>query len=163
MEMMMGMSRLADDYGLEVWIWYPAMDRDYSDPQTVEFALREWGEVFAKLPRIDAVLVPGGDPGHTQPKFLMALLEKQTQNLNRYHPKAQMWVSPQSFNQVWLDEFIGILTQQQPKWLSGIVFAPQVRVALPKLRELVQSNIQSATIRTLHTLANVNIRFPSGM
>ena len=67
MEMMVGMSRLLDDYGLDVWIWYPAMDRDYSDPATVASALKEWDEVFRKLPRIDAVFVPGGDPGHTQP------------------------------------------------------------------------------------------------
>ena len=110
MEMMQGMSRLADAYGLDVWIWYPAMDKDYSDPKTVESALQEWGEVFAKLRRIDAVFVPGGDPGHTQPKVLMALLEKQTENLHRYHPKAQMWVSPQGFNQAWLDEFLDILS-----------------------------------------------------
>jgi hypothetical protein len=137
MEMMVGMSKLADDYGLDVWIWYPAMDKDYSDPATIEFALKEWGEVFRKLPRIDKVFVPGGDPGHTQPKFLMALLEKQTENLHRFHPKGQMWVSPQSFNQTWLDEFLGILNRDRPAWLSGIVFGPQVRISLPKLRELV--------------------------
>jgi len=59
MEMMIGMSQLADDYGLDVWIWYPSMDKDYSDPKTVEFALKEREEVFKKLPRIDAVFVPG--------------------------------------------------------------------------------------------------------
>ena len=32
MRMMIEMSRLLDEYGLDVWIWYPAMDRDYSDP-----------------------------------------------------------------------------------------------------------------------------------
>ena len=26
------------------------MDADYSDPETVEFALKEWGDVFKKLP-----------------------------------------------------------------------------------------------------------------
>ena len=137
MEMMQGMSRLADAYGLDVWIWYPAMDKDYANAKTVESALREWGEVFSKLSRIDAVFVPGGDPGHTQPKVLMALLEKQTENLHRYHPKAQMWVSPQSFNQAWLTEFVDILKREQPGWLSGVVFGPQVRVSLPQLRELV--------------------------
>ena len=78
MEMMVEMSRLAIDYGLDVWIWYPAMDANYAEPKTEEFALREWGEVFSKLPRVDAVFVPGGDPGHTQPKVLFGLLEKQT-------------------------------------------------------------------------------------
>src|SRR6478672_8615144 len=86
MRMMIEMSRLADEYGLDVWIWYPAMDRDYADPKTVASALEEWGEVFRKLPRVDAVFVPGGDPGHTEPKVLMAFLEKETAMLRRYHP-----------------------------------------------------------------------------
>jgi hypothetical protein len=136
-DMMVGMSQLAKDYGLDVWIWYPAMDPDYADPKTLEFALREWGEVFQKLPRIDAVFVPGGDPGHTRPKVLMALLEKQTKNLHRHHPKAQMWVSPQSFSAEWMDEFLGILRSESPSWLSGVVYGPQVRGSLPELRKAV--------------------------
>ena len=125
MRMMIELSRLLDAYGLDVWIWYPAMDRDYTDPATVESALHEWGEVFRQLPRVDAVFVPGGDPGHTAPQPLMALLAKETEVLHRYHPRAQMWVSPQSFNQAWLDEFLAILRNQQPAWLSGVVFGPQ--------------------------------------
>lgn len=46
-DMMVEMSRILDEYGLDVWIWYPAMDRDYSDPKTVEFAIQEWAEVFS--------------------------------------------------------------------------------------------------------------------
>jgi hypothetical protein len=137
MRMMTEMSRLADSYGLDVWIWYPAMDKDYSDPATVEFALHEWEEAYKKLPRIDAIFVPGGDPGHTEPKYLMALLEKQTALLHKYHPKAQMWVSPQSFNKEWMDEFLGILKNEQPAWLTGVVFGPQVRLSLPQLRAAV--------------------------
>jgi hypothetical protein len=137
MQMMVEMSHLADSYGLDVWIWYPAMDKDYSDPKTVEAALEEWGEVFRQLPRIDAVCVPGGDPGHTEPKYLLALLEKETEVLHRYHPKAQMWVSPQSFDQAWMDQFLGILRNQPPAWLSGVVYGPQVRMSLPQLRAAV--------------------------
>jgi hypothetical protein len=133
MEMMVGMSQICADYGLDVWIWYPAMDADYADPKTVEHALVEWAEVFKSLPRIDAVFVPGGDPGHTRPKVLMALLEKQAENLRRYHPKAQMWVSPQSFSREWFDEFLKLM-QAEPAWLAGVVFGPQVRVTLPELR-----------------------------
>jgi hypothetical protein len=136
MEMMVEMSRLAKEYGLECWIWYPAMDKDYSNPDTVSAALREWGEVFRRLPRVDAVFVPGGDPGHTEPRYLMALLEKQTANLKRYHPQAQMWVSPQGFNAPWMEQFFGLM-DQQPAWLSGIVFGPQVRVNLPELRQRI--------------------------
>jgi hypothetical protein len=136
MEMMIGMSKVCADYGLDVWIWYPAMDSDYSDPKTVEFALKEWAEVFKKLPRIDAVFVPGGDPGHTRPLHLMALLEKQTESLHRYHPKAAMWVSPQSFDREWMDEFLD-LVKKEPAWLGGIVYGPQTRLTLEQLRAAV--------------------------
>ena len=137
MQMLVAMSRLLDEYGLDVWLWYPAMDSDYADPATVDFALREWGDVFRQMSRLDAVFVPGGDPGHTRPKVLMALLAKETEVLHRHHPKAQMWVSPQSFSQAWLDEFIGILKEERPSWLSGVVFGPQVRLSLPKLRAAI--------------------------
>ena len=137
MEMMTGMSRIADSYGLDVWVWYPAMDNDYSNPIVVESAIHEWGEVFKNLPRVDNVFVPGGDPGHTRPKILMALLEKQTENLHRYHPNARMWVSPQGFDEVWMNEFLDILNRDQPTWLGGLVYGPQVRISLPRLRELV--------------------------
>lgn len=135
LDMMMGMSKLADDYGLDLWIWYPALDKDYADPATVELALKEWEVIYKSLPRIDEIFVPGGDPGHTPPKPLMNLLEKQTELLHKYHPKARMWVSPQGFSKVWLDEFIGMLEKGQPKWLAGIVFGPQQFYSLKEMRQ----------------------------
>jgi len=136
MEMMVDMSRVADEYGLDVWVWYPAMDADYADPKTVEFALREWEEVYKRLPRIDVIFVPGGDPGHTQPIPLMALLEKQAALLRKYHPKAQMWMSPQGFHKEWDDEYFKIM-KTEPKWLDGIVFGPQNRIDLYELRKAI--------------------------
>jgi hypothetical protein len=136
LRMMTEVSRIAAEYGIAVWAWYPAMDADYANPKTVEFAIKEWGEVFKALPRLDAVFVPGGDPGHTRPKVLFELLEKQTANLRKYHPKGQMWVSPQSFDRDRLDEFLGLL-KAEPAWLTGIAAGPQVRVDLPELRKLV--------------------------
>lgn len=136
LEMMIKMSKLADDYGIDLWIWYPAIDGDYSEPAMVEFAIKEWAEVFKVLPRIDVVFVPGGDPGHMRPMHMMNLLEKQTVSLKKYHPKAQIWMSPQSFNRVWFNEFIEIM-KGQPKWLSGIVFGPQNLIELKTLREVI--------------------------
>ncbi len=136
MEMMVEMSRLADEYGLDVWVWYPAMDEDYSKPEIVEFALKEWEDVYRRLPRIDAVFVPGGDPGHTPPGPLMALLEKQAALLRKYHPNAQMWMSPQGFNKTWEDEFFAFM-KTEPKWLDGMVFGPQIRTGLYELRAAI--------------------------
>ena len=135
-DMMAAVSGIADAYGIDLWIWYPAMDRDYSKPETVDKALAEWGDVFARLPRIDAVFVPGGDPGHTQPKYLMALLEKETEVLHRTHPDAEMWMSPQSFTPEWMAEFLEIM-KGEPAWLTGLVYGPQNRIGLPELRAAV--------------------------
>ncbi|MBI4600678.1 MAG: hypothetical protein HY721_01835 [Planctomycetes bacterium] len=137
MDMMRGMSGLLDAYGLDVWIWYPAMDADYADPQAVERALAEWEDVFRRLPRVDAVFVPGGDPGHTRPKVLLAFLEKVAPALRRHHPRAEMWLSPQSFSKEWLEELLGILKAEEPGWLEGLVYGPQVRGSLAELRAAV--------------------------
>jgi hypothetical protein len=142
MEMMVDMSQLADDYGLDVWIWWPAIDGDYSDPKVVEAGLKEREEVLRLLPRIDVVFVPGGDPGRTHPEILLPFMEKHKQVLNRYHPKAQIWVSPQGFDRGgsrrgWLRAFFDILQTEEPKWLDGIVFGPQVETTLANLRKEV--------------------------
>jgi hypothetical protein len=135
-EMMEEMSRIADEHALDVWIWYPALDEDYSDPAAVEFALNEWAEVFRRLPRIDHVYVPGGDPGHTRPRHLMALLEKQTASLNRYHPGAKTWVAPEGFAKEWMEEFFEILAAE-PEWLGGVVHGPWVSDSIPEFRRRV--------------------------
>ena len=143
LEMMIDMSQLAADYGLDVWIWFPAMEDDYSKDKTVQASIEEWAEVFRSLPKIDVVFVPGGDPGNTHPTQLMPFMEKQKKNLTKYHPNGQLWMSPQGFDwkrkgrKGWLKAFLDILQQEEPTWLDGIVFGPQVAISLPKLREVV--------------------------
>jgi hypothetical protein len=137
-EMMVRMSHIADSYGIDVWVWYPAMDRDYSNPQTVDAALQEWRSVLAPLPRLDAIFVPGGDPGHTEPKYLLALLEKQKKSLVQDHPNLQAWVSPQGFDADWMKEFMTIISQPETEaWLDGVVFGPQSRLSLDEFRSQV--------------------------
>jgi hypothetical protein len=142
LEMMVDMSQLADDYGLDVWVWWPAIDGDYSDPKVVEAGLKEREEVIKRVPRIDVVFVPGGDPGNTHPKTLLAFMEKQKKSLNKYHPKAEIWLSPQGFDwkshrEGWMPAFIDIMQKDQPAWLDGIVFGPQIKMSLPELRRLI--------------------------
>ena len=134
--MMAEQSRLGDEYGQDIWIWYPALDENYGDPKDIEFALKEWEVVYKRLPRIDFMFVPGGDPGHTRPVHMFDLLEQQTALLKKYHPKAEMWMSPQSFNAEWMEEFFDLM-EKEPEWLGGIVFGPQQRISLPELRRRV--------------------------
>ncbi|MHC4805667.1 MAG: PA14 domain-containing protein [Planctomycetota bacterium] len=139
LEMMIAMSQLADDYGLDVWIWYPVVDDENLDEEAINKALEDREEVFKSLARIDAIFVPGGDPGEVHPKQLFALMERLKKVLNKYHPDAHVWVSPQGFD--WDDGgagytkiFYDIIQNEQPKWLDGVVFGPQVRDNLKILR-----------------------------
>jgi hypothetical protein len=50
-----------------------------------------------------------------------------------------MWVSPQGFTQEWLDQFLAILKEDEPAWLTGVVHGPQVRISLAELRKAVPS------------------------
>src|SRR5690348_11187573 len=50
-----------------------------------------------------------------------------------------MWMSPQSFDQKWFEEFLGLLHPQLPKWLSGIVYGPQIRLPLHEFRKTIPS------------------------
>ncbi|CAN5460403.1 hypothetical protein BH09VER1_BH09VER1_25440 [soil metagenome] len=136
LEMMAEMARITAEYGLDVWVWYPALG-DYTTPEKVEAALVEWGEVFARLERVDAVLVPGGDPGDTALHDLLPLLEKQTANLRKYHPRATMWLSPQGFKGAEMQAFFDHLKQQSPDWLAGVVFGPWVHEDLAAFRAKV--------------------------
>jgi hypothetical protein len=138
MEMMTGVSKIAARYGLDVWIWYPAMDSSYASPAAIDAAVKEWGEVLSKLPRVNALFVPTGDPGDVPPGELMTMLAHQAGQLNRLHPGARVWISMQSFTQRQFDEMLDIL-DSEPDWLAGIVYGPQTRISIAKLREVLPS------------------------
>lgn len=136
MEMMVEMSRLADKYGLDVWVWYPALDESYTTEADLTRALAEWEGVLEQLPRVDAIFVPGGDPGHTEPSVMFRLLERQTANIRKFHPKVTMWMSPQGFTAQWMDTFYGLM-DKQPAWLTGLVIGPQNRDTLATVRSRI--------------------------
>jgi len=136
LEMMTGMSKIAAEYGLDVWIWYPAMEANYSTPEAIDAAVKEWGSVLAKLPRVDALFVPTGDPGDAPPNEYMAMLAAQAEQLKRLHPNAGIWISMQGFTQPQFDEMLAIL-KKEPEWLAGIVHGPQTRISVARLREIL--------------------------
>ncbi len=71
----------------------------------------------------------------TPPKYLMALLEKQTAVLRKYHPHAQMWIAPQFGYQQRMDEFFDVLNTE-PQWLGGVIHASHMPLTLAQLRAL---------------------------
>lgn len=138
LEMMVGMSQLADDYGLDVSIWYPAMDTSYATEEEIKAGLAEWHGVLSKLPRVDAIFLPFGDPGEAPPHHLLALLERQAEQLEHLHPGVEMWVSLQGLTQHDFHELLIQLNADLP-WLTGVVHGPQTRVSVAELRETLPS------------------------
>ncbi len=96
--MMIQLSEIIDSYGMDVWIWYPVVDDDDLNEKAIVKALKVREKVFKALPRIDVIFIPGGDPGEVYPDKLFTLMERLKKVLNKYHPGAEVWVSPQGFD-----------------------------------------------------------------
>ncbi|WP_421826043.1 hypothetical protein [Larkinella sp.] len=135
-------SRICREYGLDVWMWYPNLGKDYVHPDSIQKELKERHEIFAAVPKLDAVFVPGGDPGDLEPDVLFAWLEKEAAVLTKYHPKAKIWVSPQVFRptQAWFDAFYKHVNKEYP-WFGGVVFGPWVKMTVQEIRKVVKPSI----------------------
>jgi hypothetical protein len=140
MEMMSRVSGIVQKYGLRCSVYYPAMAKDYSDPRTIESELRVWGDVFDKLPQVDELFVPGGDPGHTDPAVLFPFLARIAEVLHRSHPHAGVWVSAQGFNADQMRRFYALVAARPP-WLTGIVVGPQSRDGLETQRAHIPKSL----------------------
>ncbi len=142
LDMLSEQSRICKKYDLDVWMWYPNIGSDYVHPDSVKKELAIRREVFAKVPRLDHLFVPGGDPGELEPDVLFNWLEKEAVALNQYHPNAKIWVSPQVFRptKAWLDRFFYHINQK-PAWLGGVVFGPWVKMPIEEIRRVTNPDI----------------------
>ncbi|MCW3120089.1 MAG: hypothetical protein JWM28_4171 [Chitinophagaceae bacterium] len=142
LKMIAEQSRICKSYGLDVWMWYPDMGADYSDRKTLQEELKERETVFAAVETLDAVFVPGGDPGELEPAALFAWLEKEATVLHKYHPNAKIWVSPQVFRptQKWMDAFYSYVNRKY-SWFGGVVFGPWIKTPIDSIRKLVDPSI----------------------
>ena len=135
-DMLREVSAVADRYDVDLWIWFPALESDYGDEATVRRALAEWQEVFAALPRVDAVFIPGGDPGSTPARLLLALAERQKASLRDRHPRAQVWIAPQGFHGADEEHFHAAL-EEGLDWLDGVIFGPWIHMTAEAFRARV--------------------------
>jgi len=100
--------------------------------------LQQQEAFYRSCPRIDGVFVPGGDPGDNAARDLMPYLAQIGTGLQRYHPRAKVWVSLQKFSASDVNEFYRYLEEQKPLWLGGVVMGPSspplnaTRERLPK-------------------------------
>lgn len=141
-KMMVEQSRIAKSYDLDVWMWYPNMGSDYTHRDSLRKEMQERLEVFAALPRLDHLFVPGGDPGDVEPDVLFKWLGTVATALKPYHPNAKIWISPQVFRpqQKWYDDFFRHANAGYP-WFGGVVFGPWVKLPIAEIRQRLNSNV----------------------
>lgn len=137
LDMIREQSRICTEYGLDVWLWFPVMRQDYTDPAQVEEELDFWHTVLTVLPHLDHVFVPGGDPGHTPAPVLMELLARQAAQLDAIHPGAKIWISPQGFSSDDLQYLLDYLETRAPDWVGGLVHGPWVNIPMSEFRAMV--------------------------
>jgi hypothetical protein len=126
LETLLGISSILDKYGLDCDLYYPELRDDYTNPDTISSELEDFEALVKAMPRLDALYIPGGDPGHTPPEALFPLIARETDILHRYHPTATIWVSAQGFDRARYETFYALLAQH-PAWLRGVFFGPQSR------------------------------------
>lgn len=137
LDMMEKQSRICDAYGLDVWIWLPVMLADYTDSAQVQEERAFWASVLARLPRLNHIFVPGGDPGHTPAPVLLDLLANLSEVVAEHHPGVKIWISPQGFTSDDLDYFLTYLRDRSPDWIGGVVHGPWVNIPMPQFRAMV--------------------------
>jgi hypothetical protein len=142
LETLIGICQATKAYGLDFAVYYPEMAKDYSMPAAVETEVKRAEALFRAMPAIDAFYVPGGDPGHTEPKYLLPLVEKEAAVLHKYHPKAKVWISAQGFNSAWYREFYSILNRDRPGWITGFFVGPQSRDSFRTQRARIPARYQ---------------------
>jgi hypothetical protein len=128
------LSELVSSYGLDVWLWLALSDEAIS-AEEMEAALELRRTMFERMPRIDVVFVPGGDPGGTHPEVLLPWMARLAEALAEYHPNAQLWLSNEAMEHEWNDYLFDYLQKNQPEWLDGIVFGTWVKMTLEEERE----------------------------
>ena len=129
LQTLLGISAILDRYGLDCDLYYPELRDDYTNPATVAAELHDFEALVRAMPRLDALYIPGGDPGHTPPEALFPLIAREAAVLHRYHPTATIWVSAQGFDRAHYETFYSLLAQH-PAWLTGVFFGPQSRDSL---------------------------------
>ncbi|WP_084088074.1 hypothetical protein [Fodinibius roseus] len=131
------LSRLSKKYRLDYWIWTP-IEFDLRNREKAGAYLRRQEELYRALPRLDAVFIPGGDPGDNPPERVLPMMEQMARTLKKHHPEARLWLSLQGFSPQESQFVYDYLARQSPRWMGGLVAGPgsppmaETRAALPE-------------------------------
>ncbi len=133
-EFLIEASRMADEWDLDVSLWMPNCE---DDAQT---AVERRDKLFARLPRLNVVFPPGGDPGELEPDELLERCRAFRKVLKKHHPQAQLWPSAQQPHgmPLWGEDFLAAL-QKNDDAVDGVITGPNKAFDLDVLRKRLPS------------------------
>lgn len=117
------MSEMCDRYGLDYWVWTPAVF-DLTDQQQRTDLLKQHETLYHDCPRLNGVFFPAGDPGDNPPELVMPFLKDLSELLHQTHPEARVWLSLQGMSKDHVQYVFDYIREQQPDWLGGLVAGP---------------------------------------
>ncbi len=150
-EMLVAITAATHRLGIDIALFYPLL-RDYEQSGTAQAEIADFATLVAKLPALDAVYIPGGDPGHTAPARLFPLAGRIAATLRKRFPKAELLLSTQGFDAAGLDAFHAQLAKR-PRWLSAVFVGPQTRDGIEAHRARIGGRYPLETYPdTAHTM-----------
>lgn len=161
MHLMVEVSKIIHSYRMDTWLWYPNVGKNYNDPKCMHEELDEREEVFSKIPYLDGILIPLGDPGSLWPTDALKVTEEFVRIMHKYHPYAKVWVAPQHFQPEpgWYDAFYKEIAKE-PDWIDGVCFAPWEQDTIEEMQEKLPEKYKNS-IRDYPDIShNSNCQFP---
>jgi hypothetical protein len=131
-EMNVLLSRICDRYDVDYWVWTPVVF-DLKDLAKRTAEIERHVSLYKACPRLDAVFVPGGDPGANPPELLLPFLKDIGERLMTQHPDAG-WLSLQWFKGTGRQHLR--VPDNQPDWLGGLVAGPSSPPIAPTRKRL---------------------------
>lgn len=130
-ELLIEASALADKVDMDVSVWFPN-----NSNETEEQALKRREELFKRIPRLDVVFPPGGDPGELYADEFVDRCLKISRILKKIHPNAKMYPSAQKPHEYpdWGYAFIEEI-EKLPDEIDGVIMGPNHAFPLHELRQ----------------------------
>ncbi|MCR5151430.1 MAG: hypothetical protein K6B52_09445 [Clostridiales bacterium] len=123
-------SLLAEKYNLDFSLWFPN-----NNTETSEQAVERRKKLFKRLPRIDIVFPPGGDPGDYPAGEFIDRCRKFSSVLKESHLNAEVWPSAQAPHGIpdWGERFIESMSEC-PDEIGGVIQGPNKAFEIDELR-----------------------------
>ncbi len=129
-EFLVNASAMADKMDLDVSLWIPNCEED------IVSATERRDKLFARLPRLNIVFPPGGDPGELEPDELFERCKAFREVLKKHHPKAELWPSAQQPHSMplWGEAFLEA-SEKNDNAIDGVITGPNRAFDLDVLRK----------------------------